>query len=449
MQAVLAAFEAALGKLGPAWITLWNPGASEAQIAAAEAHLGCVFPPELRALYRLHNGQKQGGGLFFDWPFLSLEEMQKEWDSWRDLEGYYQDLFSTDAISVPRGWIREVYTSRGWLPFSKDYGGNALAVDLEPGPQGQRGQVIVCGRDYDIKQVLAPDLASFFQYFVSQIEQGAYDISEDDEVLIELPQTWTPRDPQAANWKTALPAAWQMALKSDSAVFPPNAVPAEMVSLRLLKEEIDSLAPLAAFPELRELIASRTTLRSLEGIQACPHLKKATFGNNRQLADISALTACQELQVLSLYAAPLRDLLPLQGLRALRKLSLDSVPVPDLSPLAELPQLFDLDLRNTPVEALDDLAGLHRLTRLDLANTRVTDLSVLARFSQLRDLGLDGLELSDYSPLVALSHIHTISCGFAQFEILTELLPYRPDITLVGEMTAPQRQQWLDYQRAR
>ena len=46
---------------------LLNPGASEAEIADAEAQMGLTFPAELRESLSRHNGSVEGG-----WPYGTL-----------------------------------------------------------------------------------------------------------------------------------------------------------------------------------------------------------------------------------------------------------------------------------------------------------------------------------------------------------------------------------------
>jgi cell wall assembly regulator SMI1 len=97
-------------------------------------------------------------GAFFGLVFLPLEEVMREWAFWRaaehdPLSGQNAAVLATMA-SVPPGWIQSQYACRGWIPLMSDRTGNYVGVDLDPGPGGARGQVIVFGRDFDRKCVL-------------------------------------------------------------------------------------------------------------------------------------------------------------------------------------------------------------------------------------------------------------------------------------------------------
>ena len=45
-------------------------------------------------------------------------------------------------------------------------------MDLLPGPAGQVGQIILFGRDFDTKLVIASSLQEFLFGFVTDLEQG-------------------------------------------------------------------------------------------------------------------------------------------------------------------------------------------------------------------------------------------------------------------------------------
>lgn len=55
----------------------------------------------------------------------------------------------------------KAYAHPGWIPLARDWGGNNIAVDLAPGPVGKWGQIIIFGRDYDCKYVIARSWAAF------------------------------------------------------------------------------------------------------------------------------------------------------------------------------------------------------------------------------------------------------------------------------------------------
>lgn len=68
-----------------------RPGATEADIAAAEAELGVPLPEDVRAIHRDHDGCSEA--LLDGREYLSLGRMVSEWRVWRDLlqRGCFED----------------------------------------------------------------------------------------------------------------------------------------------------------------------------------------------------------------------------------------------------------------------------------------------------------------------------------------------------------------------
>ena len=71
-----------------------------------------------------------------------------------------QDLLDRQGSQPPKA-IQKAYAHPGWIPLARDWGGNNIAVDLAPGPAGKWGQIIIFGRDYDCKYVVARSWAAF------------------------------------------------------------------------------------------------------------------------------------------------------------------------------------------------------------------------------------------------------------------------------------------------
>lgn len=158
-----------------------NPPASQAEIDRAEASTGLVFSADFRALYRAANGEHGNTGLFFGLTFLSLDDALEQRQMWMKVVRDFPALNSNDAgchSSTPIGAIAEIYASSGWIPIAHDNGGNHLAVDLDPGPDGRLGQIINYGRDEDAKFVIAPSLASFLNWCADNLEIGNFRVTE-------------------------------------------------------------------------------------------------------------------------------------------------------------------------------------------------------------------------------------------------------------------------------
>lgn len=172
-------------------------GASNNDLNELEHMLDCSLPMEVRESLQVHDGQERGGqptGIIFGCMLLDCEEIVQEWQQWRRVNHEYltenrrqqpqspfrpfggssssapthqppnplwrQDLQSRQDSQPPNA-IQKAYAHPGWIPLARDWGGNNLAVDLAPGPMGKWGQVIIFGRDYDCKYVVARSWSAF------------------------------------------------------------------------------------------------------------------------------------------------------------------------------------------------------------------------------------------------------------------------------------------------
>lgn len=199
-----------------------------------EHMLDCSLPQEIRESLQIHDGQERGGlptGIIFGSMLLDCEEMVQEWDNWRKVNQEYllettvvkptlptkafgggmangggssqasssrdrpprggspaenpnwrQDL-SQRQDCVPPNAVKKAYAHPGWIPLVRDWGGNNLAVDLAPGPSGTWGQIIMFGRDYDTKYVVARSWAAFLALVADDMNSGKWFIDEDSGEL--------------------------------------------------------------------------------------------------------------------------------------------------------------------------------------------------------------------------------------------------------------------------
>ena len=158
-----------------------------------EHELDCSLPMDVRESLQVHDGQERGGrptGIIFGCMLLDCEEIVQEWKNWRVVNEEYlqgasagssrKNFASSSSSSTTQGqnpfWrqellekqesqppkaIQKAYAHAGWIPLARDWGGNNIAVDLAPGPAGKWGQIILFGRDYDCKYVVARSWAAF------------------------------------------------------------------------------------------------------------------------------------------------------------------------------------------------------------------------------------------------------------------------------------------------
>lgn len=204
-----------------------NSGASSADLNEFEKDLAVgPLPVEVRQFYKRHDGQFRGGkptGLLMGLTLLDMESIMEEYYIWakvaekverQRLALQHQKLQiangeSTSASqasqerisnsylmhqkSIPADAVQPYYVHRGWVPIARDYVGNMVALDLAPGPAGNRGQIILYGREFDTKVVIASNLQELLFNYVTDLETGNYLIdkseSYDDNGFLDSSRT--------------------------------------------------------------------------------------------------------------------------------------------------------------------------------------------------------------------------------------------------------------------
>lgn len=151
-------------------------GATEEEIAAAEARLGVALSEELKVLVRVVRARSDdfGEGEEYD------HEEECRVDSAVGCEFFGLDhLYGTDAearhagpagpAGAPTGAggtppdapVQHLAGSPGWISFGSN-GGDDYAVDLAPGPAGHHGQIILVGHEVAVGAELVADSLTDF-----------------------------------------------------------------------------------------------------------------------------------------------------------------------------------------------------------------------------------------------------------------------------------------------
>jgi cell wall assembly regulator SMI1 len=182
-------------------------GATQNDVNELEHYLECTLPVDIRESIMVHDGQERGGlptGILFGCMLLDCEEIVEEWQNWRTVNEQFLQRGSSRPTSLhtpqipgkafasassssnpptsttdpqknslwrdellarqdsqPPNAVQKAYAHPAWIPLARDWGGNCIAVDLAPGPTGKWGQIILFGRDYDCKFVIARSWAAF------------------------------------------------------------------------------------------------------------------------------------------------------------------------------------------------------------------------------------------------------------------------------------------------
>lgn len=205
------------------WDNLGGP-CSQNDLNELEHELDCTLPMEVRESLQVHDGQERGGlptGIIFGCMLLDCEEIVQEWKNWRKVNedflsrptytqtpqvpvkafagpsssatsaepaqqppnSMWREELLARQDSQPTNAIQKMYTNPQWIPLARDWGGNCLAVDLAPGPAGKWGQVIIMGRDYDCKYVVARSWAAFLANVADDLSTSKVFVDEDTSEL--------------------------------------------------------------------------------------------------------------------------------------------------------------------------------------------------------------------------------------------------------------------------
>lgn len=181
-----------LEKKLPASLKSLNGGIGKSDFDAFEKELGIALPADFKLFYSIHNGQQEDEnlGIFFGLRPLPLSEIISHWQECKELSAKSdkESGILSGFKSFPPNSVRRQFLNEHWVPFTHDYSGNHIGVDLDPGPKGTFGQIINFGRDSDVKFVLARSFGEFFQRLVSELERGNFIIDDDcDFTLRERP----------------------------------------------------------------------------------------------------------------------------------------------------------------------------------------------------------------------------------------------------------------------
>ncbi|WP_433772131.1 SMI1/KNR4 family protein [Bacillus wiedmannii] len=354
-----------------------NEPATIEEIQCVESEMGISFPDELRMLYLAHNGEaKSGPGLFLGLPFLSLDEVLDEWRVWKSIED--DAFFNFDSFSIPAEYIKERYVNQNWIPISKDYGGNNIGIDVDPGEKGRMGQVINFGRDEEVKYVIANRISDLLLFILQTLKDKNFTIHQEEDYLY-----WSYGANDNIHFLDAL-------FNIELPVLHPNFI---FQSENNVKNWYDSLDE-----NWRNIVGPS------EHADKFIREKRLYLGG-KELVDISPLQMCTEVRELILSGNEIKDLTGLKQMNSLKKLYLVNNPVQDLTPVLHLQHLEEMNIKKTSVNNLSALVEMPSLKKLDISNTDIKDYSLLPQFQKLESLTV---HISNREQLYAISKVDTL-----------------------------------------
>lgn len=144
------------------------PGATSERLAQADSDLGVALPEDLRAMWSLHDGQREPSNGFVE----SYDLLSVQW-AFSEKETVFASI--EFARESPEDWPATGSTaaeleSDCWLPFAaRD--SDALVV------HGITGRVFVCDHD-DSPRLIAPSLVEWLEAYAARVDAGDYAVEE-------------------------------------------------------------------------------------------------------------------------------------------------------------------------------------------------------------------------------------------------------------------------------
>ncbi len=249
-------------------------GATEEEIAAAEARLGVALLDELKALYRVTRARWEDWGGdhaaeervsdAVDCELFSLDELYIADAASRPCP--WQFAADDAVVTAPDAAVQGLVGSPGWIVFGDNGGGDRLAVDLTPGPGGHTGQVIVIDHERTIGAGLRAD--SLTDMVVNRPDGRRQDRDADSPPVVARVNI---------NYLDSVEAAARPEL--------------EVLCIGWRKGQPVSLAPVAGLPRLRTLTAIPGTLADPLEIAGLTGLEYLSLGPEewRVLLDAGAV----------------------------------------------------------------------------------------------------------------------------------------------------------------
>jgi cell wall assembly regulator SMI1 len=154
----------------------FNSAATNDELDAFEHTIGLKLPQGYRQLYTWHDGEDDDRwGHIFGLPLLPLKEAASQWKSWNGvLSELGGNRYTIPGGAWPDGAVDPAYVNPLWIPLTHDGSGNHIGIDFDPWPRGRVGQIILYGRDEDIKIVIAQSLGQFLEWIANLLESGNF-----------------------------------------------------------------------------------------------------------------------------------------------------------------------------------------------------------------------------------------------------------------------------------
>src|ERR687886_241671 len=175
--------EAWLAENAPNMLDNLQPGATDELIHQAESFMGIELPEDVKAHYRIHNGERTevDGGLLEGFWWLPLEEVMVHWKFWKGI----LDEETEEIEGEPHGPIKTNWWNLKWIPITTNNAGDYYCLDLDPAPGGEMGQIISAWHEGAVRYLVTNSFQSWLEILADDLESGKYSYCEEYRLVRE------------------------------------------------------------------------------------------------------------------------------------------------------------------------------------------------------------------------------------------------------------------------
>lgn len=407
-------------------------------IQKIEEKIGEELPKGFKDLYQYFDGEETNGyvGLILGFRLLDTESILSEISFFNentpDME---MDSMNKDAIS------EKSLSERILVPFAFDADSCYIALDLTPGDDGKKGQIITLDFEHEDSYLLADSMEDFYDFILKMMEEKKCRIAigDEDEKYFEFESGHLFNDLDELLF-SGVEKADQINLPEE---FWQERFKCERISVKELEKEkvvrinYDgkhiSLAPLKYMENLKELniYTQDTEIEDWEAVAELPSLKIIRLSCNIRQEQLELLCRLPKLKEIRFNKMDLKQLHidcfadsktirnlafyrvsnfnseELAKLKKLQELSMDTIEVGNLEFLKNMKGMKKLEIEKVEVDSLDFLEYTKKLSEFKLEKHAKDEngLQFLPELKGLKRFEYPVADLSLYSGLEKLSDI--------------------------------------------
>lgn len=165
------------GTQNPGLLNTLNPGASANDLFNLQRFTGIIFPEDFTDFLSVHNGQQPTPlCLFNDHRLLPVDEMISSWQICNSIltqiNEHCMSAYGKPARSTPDAGIKNDWWNMAWLPFTADASRNHYCIDMDPAPDGTKGQIIHVPHNTPQRKLVSPSFREWISTYVNGLQQG-------------------------------------------------------------------------------------------------------------------------------------------------------------------------------------------------------------------------------------------------------------------------------------